>query len=57
MKMPAGVGVRGVTALWWKVLDALDGKLRAPKVNKSARPRFINGRPNLQLWEWQNWWK
>ena len=57
MKVLAGVGVRGETALWWKVVDALDGKLRAPKAGKNTRPTFINGRPNLQLWEWQNWWR
>ena len=57
-KLPPGsVGLRGVVALWWKIVDAMKGRIRAPKPKKSARPQFMNGRPNLRGWGWQHWWR
>ena len=54
---PGGSGIRGVTALYWKVVDALDGRIRPPEPAKNVHFKFVNGRPNLGAWGWQQWWR
>jgi hypothetical protein len=57
-QLPPGVtGVRGFAALWWRVVDCLDGRIRPPQVPKNAMPKYLNGRPNLQPVDWLNWWR
>ncbi len=56
--LPDGVrGLQGLYALWWRVIDTKPSKLMPPRPSETARPKFLNGRPNLQYTDWVRWWR
>jgi len=56
--LPKGAqGVTGITALWWRVVDAKPKGMRPPTPSKGARLPYFSHRANLSWDEWMNWSK
>ena len=58
MKMPPGSrGIGGVAGLWWKLIDALEGRIKAPQPPKIGSFPYVNGRPRVMGLDWYVWWR
>jgi len=56
--LPKGAqGVTGITALWWRVVDAKPKGMRPPTPSKGAALPYFSHRANLSWDEWMNWSK